>query len=297
MKSWKAESLLLMITFFWGATFLFTKIALSDSTPYVFTIVRFFSASIISYIIWKKHLKRFSKSEIKQGVVLGLLYGIGFVSQTFGLTLTTVSKSAFITGFLVVLAPFANYFIIKKPISVSAKIGVIIATVGLYIFANPDFGNINLGDALTLVSSVVWAIYIALLDVYTRDADENFSFTAKLVFVQFVVTALCGVISILIIEPTNWKFVPSFGLIGALAFNTIFASLITTTVQTRVQKFSNPVKASLIFALEPVIASALAVIFYNEAAGIREILGGGLLISGAVFSEIGENLIKKIKII
>ena len=284
-----------MITVYWSATFPFTKAGLNDTTPFLFTIARFSIASLLAIILWGKHLKGITKKDIKFGSILGILYGVGYIAQTYGMKYTTASKSAFITGFLVVLTPFAYRLIVKKPVNIWAKIGVVTASIGLYLFTNPDFNAINIGDALTTISAVVWAIYIVYIDVFTKDLGDDFSHIARIVILQFVITALFGVVFQLGFEMDNFKFVPSNMLLGGLAFNIIFASLITTTVQTKAQKFSTPVKAALIFSLEPVFAAYLATAFFGETLGVREYLGGSILLFGVILSETGEFVLNKIK--
>lgn len=290
MKSWKAELWLFFITFIWGGTFVFTKLGLEDCPPSLYIIIRFSIALIISIIVFGKHLRNISANTLKHGLILGLLFGSGFILQTYGLKMTTVSKSAFITGLTVCITPFAYYFVERKSIALWQKAGVVIATIGLWLFTNPQFDNLNFGDIITVVSTFFWAFYITYMDVFTRGRSV-FSETVQLVALQFIAAAPLAGITFFIYDSSDFTVNISKNLIYSLAYNGILASFLLTFIHTSIQRYSTPVKAALIFSLEPVIASVAAVLFIGEILGLRELAGGAILFIGVITSEVGEFII------
>lgn len=286
MKSWKAEAVLVFITFVWGATFLFSKLGLRDCSPFLFIVLRIALALLASLLLFSKHLHGFSPRIIKGGILLGLLMTGGMIFQIYGLEYTSVSKSAFITGISVVLTPFAYKIIDRKKIAFWQKAGVIVAMLGLWIFTRPDFNNINLGDFLTLCSTFFWAFYISYIDVYTRD-NETFKETVQLVVLQFVVILIPNILAFLFFELKDLHVNFSTNLLTALFFNGIMSSFLLTFLQTAVQRYSTPVKAALIYSIEPVIASIIAVIFIHEVMSSLEITGAAILMLGVILSEFG----------
>ncbi len=294
MKPWKAELSLFAVTFIWGGTFLFTKLGLDDCSPSTFIIIRFVIALTLSMIFFGSSIKLIERETIKQGIILGLLFGTGFVFQTYGLMYTTVSKSAFITGMTVPITPFVFKLVQHSKINFWSKIGVVIATSGLFIFTNPDFDAINPGDFMTLLSTVFWAFYITYMDKFTKFCT-NKNKTKQLVVLQFVAALIPAMFTLLIFDFSSFKFNLSTSLITALAFNGILASFLVTIIHTSVQRFTNPVKAALIFSLEPIIASIIAVIAINEILSYREYSGAAILFMGLLISELGPYLQKIIK--
>ena len=285
MKAWKAEFFLFLVTFIWGATFLFTKIGLEDCPPSLYIIFRFLIALALSFALFGKYILSVNKKTFIQGCLLGLMFGAGFVFQTYGLKYTTVSKSAFITGMAVPLVPFVFWFVERKKIKLWSKVGVFVATVGLWLFTNPQLDNINLGDILTLISTIFWALYITYMDVFTRNRTE-FSETAQLVMLQFIAATPLSLLTFLAIDFSDFQVVFTKSLIISLAFNSIMASFFVTFIHTSIQKYTTPVKAALIFSLEPVVAGLIAYIVLSEVFTIREYIGGAVLLSGVLISEL-----------
>lgn len=290
MKAWKAELLLFFVTFIWGGTFVFTKLGLDFVSPSLFVTIRFSIALIIALIIFGKHLKGINKNTIIAGLVLGSFFGGGFVLQTWGLTLTTVTKSAFITGMSVIFTPFVFKLIVKKNILFWSKIGVAIAFIGLWLFTNPEFDNINIGDFLTLLSTFFWAFYIVYMDVFTN-GKSDFSETVQLVIMQFIGTIVISLLGHIFFEGATFEVEISSTLLIALAYNGILASFVLTFIHTGFQRYTTPVKAALIFSLEPIVAALVAMFVLNEILNGRELIGAIILMSAVLVSELGDFVI------
>lgn len=287
MKSWKAEILLLIITVIWGVTFSFTKIGLIYSTPILYLTLRFAIAVIFVYLVWFYKINRISKRTFLFGTVLGIFYAGGFLFQTIGLQYTTVTKSAFITGLSVVLTPFVYKMIEARKITLWQKIGIFTATIGLIKFTNPSFEYLNLGDLLTFISTFFWTFYLVFMNKYT-EGTSSFDYTIQLVFVQFVIVLLFGILGSLIFEVKAWFLIFESNLIFSLLYNGIIASILLTTIHTSVQKYTTPVKAALIFSLEPVFAGIFAYLIFSEILNTSELVGAIILSFGIILSEFGD---------
>ncbi len=284
--------LLLVITLIWGGTFMFTKLGIEDCPPSLYILFRFTIAFTISVAVFRRHLLKMKKQTFWHGIVLGLFFGGGFLLQTYGLKYTSVSKSAFITGIAVVLVPFAYWLVERKKPLFWSRVGVVIATIGLWLFTNPAFGEFNPGDLITLISTLFWAFYITYMDVFTRGRN-NFSETAQLVTLQFVSAAPIALLGILMFEMDELTVNFSPTLIISLIYNGILASFLVTLIHTSIQRYTTPVKAGLIFSLEPVIASLVAMMFLGEVLGLRGGIGAGIMLLGVLASEAGAYIFRK----
>lgn len=286
--------MLLLMTMIWGATFLFTKIGLEATGPYFYLVLRFSIAVLLTLLFFSNKFDFKNKELLKQGLILGGIFGIGFILQTKGLEYTTIQKSAFITGLTVVITPFTFKIISKKTILLFSKIGVIIAFVGLYIFTEPDFSDINLGDVYTFLSTFCWAIYIPLLDKFTNK-NETKNLTINLVFLQLASMLVVVSLGFIIFEFNNFYIDWNYELIQSVLFNGVVASFILMFIHTNFQKHTTPVKAALIFSLEPIFAAVFAFIFLNEYLTEIESLGASILFFGVLTSELGLPILNLIK--
>lgn len=294
MKPWKAELSLFFVTIIWGGTFTFTKLGLNDASPFLYLLLRFSLAFIISAIVFRQKLLKINKSTLVHGLILGFIFGGGYIFQTLGLELTNVTKTAFITGMAVVFTPFVYKLVEKRKVKFWPKIGVAVAFVGLVLFTNPNYDNINIGDLLTLISTFFWAFYIVYMDVFTK-GKNNSKETVQLVVVQILGTLAIIFLAFLIFESQNimLNFTPNLTI--SILYNGILASFILTLIHTSVQRYTTPVKAALIFSLEPVVASVVAIFALNEFLNGRETFGASILLLGVLISETGLIIYKNIK--
>jgi drug/metabolite transporter (DMT)-like permease len=284
-KSYKADLILLFITLIWAGTFSTIKNVLTEINPYVFIILRFLLAILFFTAIFNKHIKINEGKTLIHGGILGILYAIGYILQMVGLQYTSASKSAFITGTMVIFAPISQMFIEKKMISKLQMAGVLLAGVGLYLLSSPEGGIINLGDILTLFSAMVYGIYVVLTGKYSKVSNLN-----GLVFLQLLITIVFTLPFAAVYGSFNINY--SSALILTIIYTGIFATVVTLYLQTKYQKESSPTRAAIIYTMEPLFAAFIAYYIFSEIIGHNVILGGGLIISGLLIAEFSETILK-----
>ena len=103
-----------------------------------------------------------SRLTLRRGLLLGLLYGIAQLLQTFGLAHTAASGSGFLTGLYVVLTPLLSAMILRTRIPPAVWAASLLATVGLGVLSLQGFA-IGYGEFLTVASAVVYALHIIAL--------------------------------------------------------------------------------------------------------------------------------------
>ncbi len=278
-RSRKAELVLLSITVIWGGTFAVVKFALTDASPLVFVAVRFGAAALIFPLIYRKNYFSIDMSTLMGGLFLGSLLMIGFAFQTVGLKYTTASKSAFITGLLVAFTPLAQAVIERRMPTRGNLIGVALVAVGLYLLTSPGGQGFNIGDILTLFCAISYAIYIVYLDVYSKKHDVS-----KLTFLQLGVTAMLSITVAPFVETIHIHF--TTGLLWALLYTSVLATVFATYLQTKYQRDTTPVRAAIIFSMEPVLANVIAFFAFGEFVGWIGLIGGALIVAGLLASEL-----------
>ncbi len=101
----RANLLLLVVVMVWGATFVLVKNALADISPTLFNLLRMAIACTVLAAVYRPGLASIPRRQWVAGAVVGACLAAGYQFQTIGLQMTTPSKSAFITGSVVVLVP------------------------------------------------------------------------------------------------------------------------------------------------------------------------------------------------
>jgi drug/metabolite transporter (DMT)-like permease len=284
-KRTRAELFLLLITLVWGSTFVVTKFVLQVAGPFLYTSIRFLVATLIFGLIFFPKLRSINKESVLKGAILGFLLFIGFATQTVGLLTTTASKSAFITGMMVVFTPICQLLIERKPPKGGNLFGVGLVMAGLYFLTSPTGSHFTLGDGLTLVCAISFAVYIVYLDIFSQNCDAS-----HLTFMQFAVTAGLSGISFLFFE--DFRLVLNVQFTVGVLYLAIFATVIALFVQTKFQKDTTPTRSAVVFSVEPVVAAVVAYFVLGERLGEYGILGGGLIMAGVAFSEFSDVLFR-----
>jgi drug/metabolite transporter (DMT)-like permease len=294
MKRYLPETLLMLNTIIWGATFVIIKSALTDISPLLFISIRFLFATIILLPFTFKIFRNINKATFIGGLLLGFLYFVGFSTQTIGLNYTTATKSAFITGTFIIFTPFFQIMFERRAPSKGIVAGIFLAVVGLIFLTSTGDSllsvfseinqNFNVGDFFTLICAIVFSLYIVYLDIISKKSDYK-----PLVFLQVSVTGVCGILFSLLftvweVEKIHFNF--TYNLLFAILYTSIFATVITTTLQTKYQKFVTPSAAGIILSFEPIFAALFAFFMLNEKISNFGLIGCLLIFCGLIVSEI-----------
>lgn len=295
MKRHNAELLLLLITVLWAGTFAVIKTEIADVSPSMFVLLRFSLAAVIAIALWPGSLRVMDRNVLVKGAILGLLYGVGFLLQTIGLKLTSASSSAFITGTMVVFVPIVHRIVDGSKIRPNHVFSIVLVLIGLWLFTSPERDGVNFGDALTLLSAICWAVYLTYINRWTTELRADIQRQNALVVLQFVATVILAAIGVSFAGIQGASLAVSFDkdLILALVYCGIFASVIPTLVQTRYQQFTHPVRAGVIFAIEPLAASVIAWIAINEHFSTRQLVGGAILMAAIILPDVLASMRKK----
>ena len=283
-RSLKAHILLVFITFVWGSTFVLVKNALLDCTPQLFNAVRFVVSALVLALVFRRHLANLSRETLSAGGLVGLFLCAGYQFQNAGLSLTTPSKSAFLTGISVVLVPVLLALGWRRKVNRWTLLGVAAALLGLYLLVVPSgerltaLEKINLGDLLTLGCALAFAFQIILLG---RAAQKH-------AFEQIVVVEIgtCAVLMLLtapLLEPMRAAISPT--VLWALGITTFLSTVAGFAVQAWAQQFTPPAHTALIFSLEPVFAWATSYVLAGERLGAKGTAGAAFILAGVVLSE------------
>ena len=224
----------------------------------------------------------------RAGSLLGVVLLVGFVAQMVALGDIDPSTSAFLTSLYVVsTALLAGLFGEGRP-SKKLWLGVMLATVGAAFIEGPPHLTWGWAEAITVFCAVCFAVHILLTQRYTKRLDPlGLSFTSFL-----TLAVLAFVIAFSTLDRSTWGLADLVSLalregvllpLIALGF---LGSLVALVVLNVYQRHLNPVRASIIYTLEPVWATV-----YGLALGLVPwtwwiLVGGGLLLLGNLSVEL-----------
>jgi drug/metabolite transporter (DMT)-like permease len=293
VSSRRAELALVFVTLLWAGTFPLIKIGVADASPLAFVAVRFGVAALLFYPFARRALRGMDSRAFRDGVLLGVLFFLGYAFQTLGLKYTTASKSAFITGSFVVFTPIFQALLRKKPPLLANVFGVAFVFVGV-LFLSSEGETIgeslrrvgegfNIGDFYTLLCAVAYSLYIVVLDA----VGERHS-VRLLTFMQIGTTLVLAVVVGAALHATGIetaRLEPTRSLVLVFFYTGALATVVTTLLQTRFQRYVTPTKAGILFSLEPVFASALAWATLGDKYAPLGIVGAALIFVGLIISE------------
>lgn len=265
--------LLLLVTFFWGVTFPVVQLALKYIGPGPFLTLRFLAATIMMGFLLKRGVVLFTRDNVKHGLIAGFLLFLGYYFQTVGLEYTTAAASGIITGAYVVLLPIISFVYLKTRVSRVDLAASLFAFAGLALMSVGALNNLGtqMGDMLTLLCALAYALQIAYVSKYSRDLDPS-AFT----FYQIAAVTLFSAVSIPF-TPGGLGIINNY-VIFALIFTAIFGSVFGYYVSTVALIYVEPTAAGIIFVGEPIFAALAAVVFAGEVLGTYIIIGGTVMI-------------------
>jgi drug/metabolite transporter (DMT)-like permease len=281
----RAELYLLSLTIVWGSTFVLTKFVLENASPFVYISIRFTAASVIFAALFFHRLYTISKDAIVKGTILGILLFIGFVLQTVGMKYTSASKSAFITGLMVVFTPLFQLVIERKAPKLGNIIGVVLVAIGLFFLTSPKGSEFNIGDTLTLFCAISFSLYTVYLNIYGEEHDP-----AHLTFMQFISTALLSVLAVSFWETAYISV--SGNLMLIIAYLAVMPTVVALYLMAKYQKYTTPTRSAVIYSLEPPFAALFAFLIIDEQIGIIGIIGGLIILLGLIISELSDVIFK-----
>jgi drug/metabolite transporter (DMT)-like permease len=301
----RAYLLMIFVVAIWGSTFVLIKGALADATPAVFNLARMTLAFVLLGVAYHRSWRAIRPGYIAAGALVGLCLATGYQFQTTGLARTTPSKSAFITGLVVVLVPllslirglrppgaraprwnayagaalaFAGILLLTAP-TVATQPGLSRTSLASIAVLLPDLSSINFGDVLTLGCAIGFAFHcLALSHVSPRIPFQ------PLALLQVGFCAIFMGISLPFIEHPQIHWTPR--LLIALIIAAALATAAAFSIQSWAQAILPSTHIALLLTLEPVFAWITSFVFIGERLGMRPACGALLILAGIALTEL-----------
>jgi drug/metabolite transporter (DMT)-like permease len=269
----RADLALLLVCAIWGTTFALLRDSLRSIHPAELMALRFTIATIILLAAFPRRVFPLRKQALQSGSWIGIFLATGYLTQIIGLATITASRSAFLTSTYILFTPFLAIPVAGEIPRLGELLGVALGFAGLTLFSADAGFSLRAGDLWTLACAASFGIQIVLTNVAGKKVDP-----VALSVVQMAVGALAGWTIVLARGGfhTPWSQVPW----GTLIYLSVVATAVVGVLQAWALGRMSPVRASMIFATEPIFAALFAVAFFGEGMSTREVLGAAVILLG-----------------
>ncbi len=259
----RAMLLLFIATLSWAASFPAYKHLLVKLDPMALQMWRFLlAAGLIITFRYREVMKTFRRDVMIPGLFLGVVLWVGYTVQAFGIKWTSASHAAFLTALLILFGPLF-YRIMSgrrfRPIYFGLWFLALVG-IGLLTIRNWHW-SWGWGDTLCVVGAIAFGLEMVMVDRWAR-ANNVRPLTFTLLFVIALFTAIICLISgqslhqIRTLNGVDWV---------ALMGLALFPSWLAFEWQLDAQPYLQTPAATLIYAMEPLLATLIAYWWVDES--------------------------------
>ena len=253
-----------------------------------FLCIRFGLAALTLPLLWPAARSGFDRDAWKGGVVLGVLLLTGFLLQMGGLEEVTPAVSAFLTSLYVLFTAAIQLIGGGRRPSRSLLVGAGLATFGAGFISGPPQVAFGIGEGLTVGCAVIFALHILATDHWTRRASPGAVTETSLIFVALgagaLLIAACASDGIGLAELQ--ELVGTRDFLEPVLLSSFLATSLALSLMNTFQRELTPVRAAILYAIEPIWASLIAIAQGWAAPGFWLFVGGAALLAGNLVAEL-----------
>lgn len=283
---WKL--MLVAMALIWGYSFLTMKTVLDTVPTFMLLACRFLLSAVIMFIIFHKRIKaHFNREYLGFGVLMGCVIWSAYAAQTLGLVDTTPGKNAFLTGTYCILVPFIALILFKERVTKWHIASALLCLVGVGFVALDNF-SIQMGDLMTLVGAVFFAVDMAVVGHIGRTRDVS-----VLTSWMFLFVGLFSLAATTAFEPRvpAEQWTPE--IVGQLVFLAVVCTTIGLLLQNQALSHVPPATGSLLLSLESPSGVLFSVLMAGEVLTGKLIFGFVLIFLSIVLSETHFSFLRK----
>lgn len=276
--------------FFWGFSYIWSKIVFETYSPlttiFLRLLISFLFLLIVMFVSGKR--EKIDKKDRWLFVVSAALNPfLYFIGENFGLSLSSASLSAIVVATIPLFAPIAAFYFFRERLKRINLAGLIISFLGLLIIIlNKDFeltanpvGLLFL--FLAVGSAVFYSIFLKKL-TYKYKPLTIIAWQNMLGIVYFLPFFLY-------FDGQNFlQIQPQIKTIGSLVLLGVFASSVSFILFTYTVKNLGIIKSNLYTNLIPIFTAVFSILILGESFSFQKMIGIVIVISGVILSESGK---------
>ena len=269
---------LLTAAVIWGTSFIVMKDTVDHIPVFQLLAIRFTLAGLLLALVFRKRLMRSARSLLSHRAVCGALLLSAYATQTFGLKTTTPGANAFLTAVYCVMVPFMAWGFFRKRPTAYNWVAAVLCIGGIGLISLSGDLTLGIGEALTLVSGLFFALHIMALSHFGGKDDP-----VALTIVQFAVVAALSWAGTLLTE--RGAAFPAPAVWPPLLYLTVFATAATLVLQSVGQSLTPPSQSAILLSLESVFGALFSVILGYEALTLPILCGFTMVFVSVIVSE------------
>lgn len=292
----RATIMLLLVCVIWGASFPLVKDWQNAAERHggdkmvasiTLIAVRMLGALLILGLARPRLLLAPTWREHVGGMAMGVIFFLGFLLQVRGAADTTPALSAFLTSLGSGWVPLLAYLLWRTRLAPVMLLGLGVGLVGVAVLCvRPEAGwGLGGGEGLTLLSSVLFAVQLLLLDRLGRRVNP-----AHLTASYFGMAGLLALITGCAWTAAGPGVDATRTWLGAMARDgevlrsvfllTLFCTVLAFHWMNTYQPHVTASRAALIYLTEPLFGAAFSVTWGLDQLTYHLFLGGGLILVG-----------------
>jgi drug/metabolite transporter (DMT)-like permease len=266
---------LVLTTFFWGGSFLFTKIGVATIPPQLFVLTRFILATLIMLVACSRRLGKLDSGILIRGMTVGIALGLTNLSFVFGIQGTSISRAGVLNNLFVLFIPVITKIIWRDRIGRINMAGIALAVAGIVLLATSGGSGFNRGDIFSTFCAFLIACHIISVSKVLKDND-----VFLITLVQFATVSLIAGAATLLLP------LPAFSITAPAVLSVVYCAVLPTvlcfTLQNIYQRYVTPTRAGLIYTLDPVWSLIAGFFVLGERLNGREWIGCGIIFLAAL---------------
>ncbi|MGR5238533.1 DMT family transporter [Vibrio alfacsensis] len=271
----------------WGGNAIVNKMASSTIEPGAMSFYRWLLAMVIltpfclPAVLRQRHIIKPHLTKLAVLALLGMVLNqsLGYYA---GLT-TSASNMALITSLVPLMSVFLSVPLLGKSISMLSIVGGVLSLSGLaFMLGHGDIRyffhqDMTQGDSLMILASLCYAVYCVLLKRW------------KMPFNSLTLVYMQGFFTLLMLAPLwlgSKQLLPSQDALPLIAYAGIAASIFAPLMWVKAIDLIGADSSAMFMNLMPVVSVALASVLLGEQVHVYHVIGGMLVISGVILSQV-----------
>ena len=254
------------------------RLAAAQTHFLFFNAARFTLGALTVFIISHGRLGIPTWTELRGGLLAGLILFGGAAFQQAALEFTTAGKAGFITGTYVILIPIYLALVARKAPRPVVWLGALSALVGLLLLSVTEGFSLAPGDGLVLGGALLWAWHVILIDRLANRVQ-----VLRLALVQYLVCAAFSMgTGVVLTDAALPALAPVW---GAVLYAGVVSVGLAYTLQLVGQQTAPPADTAIILSSEAVFAALFGWMLLGEVLSPRQLLGSALMLAGVLIAQ------------